>query len=122
MVRSAIEALYQDVCTVTVRASYNRANHTTGEQEQALFTNQPCKLSFSNAVSGQPPANGNPSEAAFAVHQQVKLFISPDLDIPAGSKITVTHKGRTVAYTHSGESAIFSNHQEILLELFKRWA
>ncbi|HBG1494195.1 TPA: hypothetical protein KPH48_002465, partial [Clostridioides difficile] len=45
----------------------------------------------------------------------IKLFISPDIEIKAGSKLIINDK----EYVRSGESAIYPNHQEIILELFK---
>lgn len=122
MVRKALEALYHDSCTVTVKTSYKRKNLSTGQVEKVLFSDLPCKLSFSNAVSAQPPTNEKANDAAQAIFQQIKLFLSPDVDIPPGSKITVTHQGRVMEYQRSGVPAIFTNHQEILLELFKQWA
>ncbi|TQX28014.1 hypothetical protein D1N55_18385, partial [Clostridioides difficile] len=49
------------------------------------------------------------------LEQTIKLFISPDIEIKAGSKLIINDK----EYVRSGESAIYSNHQEIILELFK---
>ena len=122
MVRNALQSLYNDSCTVTVKTSYKRDNLSTGYKDNVLYSDLPCKLSFSNAVSAQPPTNGNANDTAQATFQQIKLFLSPDVDIPPGSKITVTHRERTVDYQRSGVPAIFTNHQEILLELFKQWA
>ncbi|HBG8562141.1 TPA: hypothetical protein KRH50_003618, partial [Clostridioides difficile] len=49
------------------------------------------------------------------LEQTIKLFISPDIEIKAGSKLIINDK----EYVRSGESAIYPNHQEIILELFK---
>ena len=54
--------------------------------------------------------------------QTTTLFISPDVVIEPGSKIVVTQNGKTVAYKQSGEPALYNTHQEIILELFERWA
>ncbi|HBF5085043.1 TPA: hypothetical protein KQH08_003853, partial [Clostridioides difficile] len=70
--------------------------------------NQPCKLSYKNIVSA--------TEGKLAkLEQTIKLFISPDIEIKAGSKLIINDK----EYVRSGESAIYPNHQEIILELFK---
>ncbi|HBF4975789.1 TPA: hypothetical protein KOP14_003650, partial [Clostridioides difficile] len=70
--------------------------------------NQPCKLSCKNIVSA--------TEGKVAkLEQTIKLFISPDIEIKAGSKLIINDK----EYVRSGESAIYPNHQEIILELFK---
>jgi hypothetical protein len=51
------------------------------------------------------------------VSQVVTLFISPEVYIPPGSMIEVTQNNVTRTYKHSGISAIYTNHQEIILEL-----
>ena len=60
--------------------------------------------------------------AAMAVSQTIKLFTAPDIIINPGSKITVTQNGVTKDYTYSGVPAVYVTHQEIVLELFERWA
>ena len=42
--------------------------------------------------------------------------------MPAGSKIVVTQEGRTAAYARSGEPAVYSSHQEIVLVPFEEYA
>ncbi|MDY6680404.1 hypothetical protein, partial [Clostridioides difficile] len=77
-------------------------------KEVIVLENQPCKLSYKNIVSA--------TEGKLAkLEQTIKLFISPDIEIKAGSKLIINDK----EYVRSGESAIYSNHQEIILELFK---
>ncbi|TQX27951.1 hypothetical protein D1N55_18600, partial [Clostridioides difficile] len=49
------------------------------------------------------------------LEQTIKLFISPDIEIKAGSKLIINDK----EYVRSGESAIYPNHQEIVLELLE---
>ncbi|HBE9034583.1 TPA: hypothetical protein KN659_003459, partial [Clostridioides difficile] len=42
------------------------------------------------------------------------------IEIKAGSKLIITTQNNiTREYVRSGESAIYPNHQEIILELFK---
>ncbi|HBG5847838.1 TPA: hypothetical protein OUL20_003776, partial [Clostridioides difficile] len=54
------------------------------------------------------------------LEQKIKLFISPDIEIKAGSKLIITNQNNiTKEYIRSGEPAIYPNHQEIILELFK---
>lgn len=76
---------------------------------------QPCKLSFETLTS----STGDP---VATVSQSVKLFISPDVVIKAGSKIIVTQHGRTTEYSNSGVPAVYPTHQEIMLTLFEGWA
>ncbi|WP_440051636.1 hypothetical protein [Lysinibacillus sphaericus] len=90
--------------------------HVTKYQEVELFTDQKCKLSFEKQTSTTP--TGGPALIA----QTTKLFIAPELNIPAGSKIIVTQHGKTTEYARSGEPAIYTDHQEIQLELFERYS
>lgn len=113
---AALALLWDDVCTVIVRKQkIDPHTKITGFVETTLFQGQPCKLSF-EALS---TTNG---DHVATVEQKAKLFISADLDIPAGSKMIVTHKGRAFTFTRSSEPGVFSYHQEIMLEAFRRWA
>lgn len=115
--RNAIESTYFGVVTVTERQKV-KDNQTklTKTEDVVVLENQPCRLSFEKL---QAVAQ---SDAAAAVAQSVKLFVSPDVSIKAGSKLTVTQDGVTVDYTRSSVSAVYPTHQEIMLELFKGYA
>lgn len=116
MVRAAIESLYDGKCTVTVRQKYEKDNGSTGFQEVILIEDEPCRLSFSNTSSTKE------GEAAASVSQVTELFVGPEVDIPPGSKITVTQNGETVDYAKSGVKAKYETHQQIILELWSRWS
>lgn len=120
MVRKAIERLYRDTCTVVVREAYQKANQSTAFREKNLIEDQPCKISFSRAISTYPTTSND--GIASAITQDIKLFIAPEITIPPGSKIIITHFGKAIAYQGSGVPAVFANHQEIRLELFSKWA
>lgn len=116
--RATIEKLYEDVCTVFILEDYkDPITKITKKQERALFENQPCRISFKNlstTVKTEGPAE---------VVQVTKLFIAPELKIPAGSKIVVTQKsGRTTEFSYSGVPAVYPSHQEIILKLFEEYA
>lgn len=116
--RATIEKLYEDVCTVFILEDYkDPITKITKKQERALFENQPCRLSFKNLST--TIKKGGPAE----VVQVTKLFIAPELKIPAGSKIVVTQKsGRTTEFSYSGVPAVYPSHQEIILKLFEEYA
>ena len=118
-VRTALERLWQDRCSLFIRAEVtDPTTHLTDSEEKPLLQDQPCKLSFETLTS----TNGD--EVATA-QQVVKLFLSPDVKVPAGCKIVVTRPNdmeRTFTYARSGEPGVFSNHQEIMLEPFRGWA
>lgn len=54
--------------------------------------------------------------------ENVLLFIAPEVTISPGSKIVITHEGRTGEYSQSGIPAVYPTHQEIVLTVFERWA
>ena len=94
----------------------NPANGRTEPQERILAADIRCRISHKSVVSTEP------NEEAAQVAQSVVLYIDPSVDIPEGSKITVTQNGTTRDYERSGKSAVYSCHQEVPLELFKEWA
>lgn len=115
--RKAIESTYTGVCTITeYRDVTDEVTKITRQEEVPVIENQPCKLSFErlNAVVQ--------TDTAAAISQRTKLFISPEIKINGGSKITVEQNGMKNEYSASGEPAVFLSHQEIMLELFEGWA
>ncbi len=112
-VRKALESMYEDTCSVFEQQKVkDPITHVTEFKEVEVYTNAKCRLSFSTI---QSTSKGDVSSLV----QITKLFISPEVDIKPGSKIKVTHEGITTDFTRSGVPAIHSNHQEIVLELFK---
>lgn len=117
--RKALERLWKDRCTIIQRVKVTDPDtKLTDFQDSPLLEDQPCKLSFESLAA----ADGEP---VTAISQSVKLFLSPDVTIPAGCKVIVTRANcteRTFTYQSSGEAGVFHNHQEIPLTLFERWA
>lgn len=118
----AIRTLWKDRCMIETSVEYTKANKAKGKRWETLVSDEPCKLSFFNNVRLNNPSVEMPMAAQ--VFQRAKLFIRPDLNIPAGCRITVvTHKNNiTLYFENSGIPAFFTNHQEILLEVKQKWA
>lgn len=114
-VRKAIEKTYKGICDVYEQQSVT-VNHKTEKKVTKVLENVPCKLSYSTIVA-TTEKNG-----AAQKDFTTKLFLSPDITIKPGSKITVTQNGITTDFSNSGEPAHFTTHQEIELKLFERWA
>ena len=115
--RKAIERLYTGRMTVTERRGVkDETTKRTEFEDVVVYEDVPCRLSYSNAPVSEE-LNG-----AYSVTQEIKLFCAPELDIKAGSKITVTQNGVTRTYIHSGKSAVYSAHREISLELEREYA
>ena len=88
----------------------------TKAEPVVTLENQPCKLSFETLKSAVQ------TDSAANIAQVTKLFVSPDVSIRAGSKITVAQDGVAADYTCSGVPAVYPTHQEIVLELFEDYA
>ena len=115
--KKAVQSLWDGKATITVREGVlNEANGRTEPVERVLVTEEPCRISHTTVKATEP------SEEAAVVAQSVTLYIDPSVDIPEGSKITVTQKGVTRDYERSGTPAVYTVHQEVPLELFRGWA
>lgn len=115
--RRAIESMYQDSCTITVREPIrNIDTGITSFAERTLYTALPCR------VSRKTLAAAGHNEVADKVSQVIVLYLAPETEIPAGSRIAVVRNGAEVLYCRSGEPMRYHTHQEIMLDLWKGWA
>lgn len=78
-----------------------------------VVVDEPCRLSHRQettvgVVSGAP-----------YVAQAIVLFIRPDLVIKEGSVIEITQHGVTTKYKRASKPAIYTNHQEVALDLYE---
>lgn len=78
-----------------------------------IVEDEPCRLSH-NREQTTDIVNG-----VAVVSESITLFIRPDLTIEAGSVIEITQHDETVKYKSSSKSAKYTNHQEIILELYE---
>ena len=78
-----------------------------------VVVDEPCRLSHRSentvGVSGGAPY----------VAQTIILFIRPDLVIKEGSVIEITQHGVTNKYKRASKPAIYTNHQEVALDLYE---
>ena len=115
--RKAIERLYTGRMTVAERrAVKDETTKQTEFEDVVVYEDVPCRLSYSNAPVSEE-LNG-----AYSVTQEIKVFCAPELNIKPGSRITVTQNGTTRMYVHSGKSAVYSQHMEIMLENEREYA
>ena len=115
--KKALVLLYEDTCTIYVNEPVlNEVTGITEYKETARQENVPCRISFGSAAAAAA------DEAAPEVQQSITLFLAPDIDVPAGCKISVTREGNTVDYCRSGVPSVYKTHQEVKLELFERYA
>lgn len=114
--RRAVESLFDDTCTIYTYEQIKNADTGVTEQQKIIYAeNIPCRMSFSSFPSA---SNGEQAK----ITQGIKLFINPEIKIPAGSFVTITRQGITTDYACTGQPAVYTTHQEINLELHKEYA
>lgn len=111
----AIKSLWRDRMTVIEHRKLKKENGATGFEDVEMVREEPCKIIFKTLQATD-------QEEAAGLTQGIKLLCDKNVAIPAGSKILVLHEGIKTAYRQSGKPAVYSAHQEIMLELFERWA
>lgn len=116
MHRQAVEMMYEGSCCI-----YEKRNVTdsktkiTSQKEVMVFEDTACRLSFTKVLPAYKQAEGAKQE------QQVRLFAAPEMVIKPGSKIVVTQNGVTETYKMSSLAAVYTSHQEIVLDAWEGW-
>ena len=114
MPKGVLETLYQGRADVfEYRPKKNPKTKITEHQEEKVLSQIPCRVSFKR-LSTAEKSNYVPTAQI-----EVKLFLSNHFIIKPGSKIVVTQHGIEYTYRASGIPAVYSSHQEIILEEFK---
>ena len=117
MHRKAIEATYDGTCRIYGMKPIRDPVTKVTRQEEVLKQEEiPCHLSYSSTA----PAAG--SDTVTSAVLTIKLFLAPELVVPPGCRIEITQHGRTESYAQSGKAALYSSHQEIMLESWKKYA
>ena len=114
--KEAIMSMWTGLCSVfefkEITDKYGKTRHKLIK----ISENIPCRLSFKNINSAEQ------TEMQAKTSQIIKLFVAPEVYIPPGSIIGVTQNNITRKYKNSGVSALYTNHQEIILENFEESA
>lgn len=109
--REAIQSMWTGICNIFWFKNSKNKYGTVVSEVKELYKNIPCRLSFKNISQTEQ------TESVAKTSQVVKLFIAPEVYVPPGSIIEVTQNGVTRKYKHSGISAVYTNHQEIILDV-----
>lgn len=114
MVNNPLAILWTGKCTIYEYQDVTDPDtYQTTQREVPVLVDEPCRLSY-NHEQATNIANG-----AAVVSQSITLFIRPDLEIKAGSVIEITQNGVTEKYKGSGKPAVYTNHQQIILQLYE---
>ena len=108
--REAIQSMWAGICNIFGFKNSKNKYGTVVSEVKELYKNIPCRLSFKNISQTEQ------TESVAKTSQVVKLFIAPEVYVPPGSIFEVTQNGVTRKYKHSGISAVYTNHQEIVLD------
>lgn len=122
MVKNPLSLLWIGKCTIYEYQNITDPDtYQTTQQLVPVITDEPCRLSQST-IARTSDGFVNVSGGIPNVEQIITLFIRPDLTIKDGSVIEVTQHGVTNRYKGSSIPAVYTNHQEITLELYKDYA
>ena len=95
-VRNAIESTYDGICSVVeFQEITDELTHITSQREVTVLENVPCRISFENIRQTEQ------TEMANSKSQTVKLFVSPEINIRAGSKVIVEQNGVSTAFVRA---------------------
>lgn len=113
-----LATLWKGKCTIyEYQDKTDSDTHQTTQELVPVVKDEPCRLS-QNRVSHNRSDLVSVSDVPY-VDELIVLFIRPDLRIKAGSVIEVTQNNVTEKYKRSSKPAIYSNHQEVTLELYE---
>lgn len=109
-----LKSLWIGKCTVyRYETTTDPYTFQSTQRQVPIIVDEPCKLSYNREQAT------NIASGAAVISQSITLFIRPDLEIAPGSVIEVTQHGKTTKYKGSSKSAVYTNHQEIVLELYE---
>lgn len=117
-----LRRLWRDTCAIDVTADADAPSGAKARRWTPLVRDEPCKLSYFNNVRLNPMPDAR--SMAAQTFQQAKLFLRRDLEVPAGSRVTVRLHGGAdeLFFENTGQPARFTHHQELLLQVSQRWA
>jgi hypothetical protein len=92
---------------------YDPETYQSTQKEVVVLADEPCRLSYNHEQATDIRSG------AAVVSQSITLFIRKDLVVKPGSVIEVTQNGVTEKYKGSGQPAVYSKHQQIVLQLYE---
>lgn len=110
--RAAVESLYDCTCTIRTYEKYKdpvTKETKTGINPTPKYENKPCK------VSKQSLSKNNQTDTVNKIVYEIKLFISPEVEIKQGDEIEVTNKFGIKEKYKAGEGFPYNAQQEVIL-------
>lgn len=118
MVRTKIlSRMWTDRCDVYVSEQTTQSDTgRTVMQERRLHQDILCRVSFRRGIEAMGVVRDVQGAAMESV-QVVRLFLTPDIEIPPGSRVIVRRgNGQTLHFARTGVPAVFEGHQEVRME------
>lgn len=114
MVTNPLSILWVGKCTISEYQEVTDPDtFQTNHKLVPLVVDEPCRLSHSRE------STVDVNSGAPYVTQTIILFIRPNLIIKEGSVIEVTQNNVTNKYKRASKPAVYTNHQEVALELYE---
>jgi len=109
--------MWTDRCDVYVSEQTTQSDTgRTVMQERRLHQDILCRVSFRRGIEAMGVVRDVQGAAMESV-QVVRLFLTPDIEIPPGSRVIVRRgNGQTLHFARTGVPAVFEGHQEVRME------
>jgi hypothetical protein len=111
--RSALERLYDGLCTITHQTEVVDDDGISSFEDVVIAENVPCRVSI-----GSSPYASQGNDIA-TVNQTITLFLPPEIEIKQGAKIEVTQYGVVAHYKCAGVPAVYDVFQSVEMELME---
>lgn len=114
ILKAYAERFYNSTATITqFKPKSGDINNTS---VVVVAENVPCRVMYKSMThAGESGTIGE-------ITQVIRLYLSPEVVVKAGSRVLVTTNGVETAYACAGEPALYISHQEVELKLKDRWA
>lgn len=110
--RKQWESLYEGTCDIyTYQQSYNADRHCLSSEKVLAVEGVPCRCALPGSGYGYE------SKTVSKLEQDIRLYLAPEVDIPAGSEITVTQANWKAVFKSSGTPRKYVTHQEVALRV-----
>lgn len=114
MVNNPLAILWKGRCTIYEYQDVTDPETMQTKQELVpVVVDEPCRLSYRTETTV------NIDKGAPSIVQTTVVFIRPDLVIKEGSVLEVTQNNVTNKYKRASKPPIYTNHQEVTVELYK---
>ena len=110
--RQILEATYEGRLTAYRRIFAEKEGRTV-QEEVLLLKNVPCALSWGGGMRKRGAAVKQ--ELVPRIRDEARVFLPPDVELPAGCRVVISQHGTTREFISSGEGVVYPTHQEVVL-------